>query len=162
MTKLLFRNILASVTLLFCMTSCCVADWYHDWLYEDAPPPTAPIAPVGGNEQTDTLAYSPDEIVSLVTDSLIFFFTANGIRQPGMGFNSPLQKDPEIDSIGLRIFNDLAKNKMLVPNREKPEYVLVFARSGKDVFQVKVVKYKTPGDFSNAVFTEQYKIKEAK
>lgn len=161
MLKHFFRNIFACALLLCCITSCCVADWYHDLVYDDAPPPTDPIAPAGGSTLANVPLYSCDEIATLATDSLIFFFTANGIRQPRMAYSSPMNKDPQIDSTGLRIFRELTKNKMIVPDGQKPEYVLVFSRIGQDVFQVDVAK-NNAGDLRNVVFTQQYKIKGAK
>lgn len=162
MLKHLFRNIFACVILLLCTTSCCVVDWYHDIVYGDAPLPTDPIAPATGNGPANAPVYSCNEIVTLATDSLIFFFTANGIRQPRTVYSTPLLDDLEINSSGFRIFNDLAKNKVIIPSRENPEYMLIFTRIGKDVFQVSVATHKKSGDFSNTVFTEQYKIKGAK
>lgn len=158
MFKQLIRNIFICMALVLCTASCCVADWYHDLVYGDAPLPTDPIAPVGP-APANVSAHTPDEIVSLTTDSLIFFFTANGIRQPRMGYTTPAFKDQEISSIGNRIFGDLAKNKVIIPSRENVDYVLVFTRSGANIFRVDMVKYKTPGDFSNIIFTEQYQIR---
>lgn len=162
MLKHLFRNIFAGALLLCCTTSCCVADWYHDIAYGDAPPPTDPIAPVGENTLANAPAYSCSQIAMLTTDSLIFFFTANGIRQPQTAYSTQSPNDLEVNSTGLRIFQDLVKNKVIVPNREKPEYVLIFSRVGQDVFQTDVAKQKAPGDFSNVIFTQQYKIKGVK
>ena len=76
MLKHISRNILASVVLLCCATSCCVADWYHDLVYGNAPLPTDPIAPAPGGDSIAVPVYTPDEIVTLASSDLIFFFTA--------------------------------------------------------------------------------------
>ena len=157
MLKQIFRNILASAVLLTCTTSCCVADWYHDWAYGDEPPPTDPIAPAPGGTATAP-AYTPAEIVTIATDNLIFFFTANGIRKPGVACEFTEKTDQEISMIGTSIFLDLIRNKVTSTASEKPEYLLQFSREGKDVIRIALLKT----DEKKVLFSEQYKLKEVK
>lgn len=158
MLKQIFRNILASVALLTCTTSCCVADWYHDWAYGDEPPPTEPIAPAPGGSTATTPAYTPAEIVTIATDNLIFFFTANGIRKPGVACEFTEKTDREISMIGTSIFLDLIRNKVTSSASEKPEYLLQFSREGKDGIRIALLKV----DEKKVLFSEQYKLKEVK
>jgi len=51
------------------LSSCCVADWWHDWYYGDKPLPQSPIAPIA-KPMPDK--YSAADAVALMTDSLIF------------------------------------------------------------------------------------------
>lgn len=157
MLKQIFRNILASAVLLTCTTSCCVADWYHDWAYGDEPPPTDPIAPAPGGTATAP-AYTPAEIVTIATDNLIFFFTANGIRKPGLACEFTEKTDQEISMIGTSIFLDLIRNKVTSTASEKPEYLLQFSREGKDGIRIALLKV----DEKKVLFSEQYKLKEVK
>ena len=157
MLKQIFRNILASAVLLTCTTSCCVADWYHDWAYGDEPPPTDPIAPAPGGTATTT-AYTPAEIVTIATDNLIFFFTANGIRKPGVACEFTEKTDWEITMIGTSIFLDLIRNKVTSSASDKPEYLLQFSREGKDGIRIALLKVDEKKD----LFSEQYKLKEVK
>ena len=156
MLKQIFRNILASAVLLTCTTSCCVADWYHDWAYGDEPPPTDPIAPAPGGTATAP-AYTPAEIVTIATDNLIFFFTANGIRKPGVACEF-LLLDGELFRIGTRIHAELAGNKVISTTPDKVEYLLQFSREGKDVIRIALLKT----DEKKVLFSEQYKLKEVK
>ena len=156
MLKQIFRNILASAVLLTCTTSCCVADWYHDWAYGDEPPPTDPIAPAPGSTATTT-AYTPAEIVTIATDNLIFFFTANGIRKPGVACEF-LLLDGELFQIGTRIHAELAGNKVISTVPDKVEYLLQFSREGKDGIRIALLKV----DEKKVLFSEQYKLKEVK
>ncbi|MBR1998924.1 MAG: hypothetical protein IJ992_00260 [Lentisphaeria bacterium] len=156
MLKQIFRNILASVALLTCTTSCCVADWYHDWVYGDEPPPTDPIAPAPGGTATAP-AYTPAEIVTIATDNLIFFFTANGIRKPGVACEF-LLLDGELFRIGTRIHAELAGNKVISTVPDKVEYLLQFSREGKDGIRIALLKV----DEKKVLFSEQYKLKEVK
>ncbi|MBR3709017.1 MAG: hypothetical protein IKM17_08415 [Lentisphaeria bacterium] len=156
MLKQIFRNILASAVLLTCTTSCCVADWYHDWAYGDEPPPTDPIAPAPGGTATTT-AYTPAEIVTIATDNLIFFFTANGIRKPGVACEF-LLLDGELFRIGTRIHAELAGNKVISTVPDKVEYLLQFSREGKDGIRIALLKT----DEKKVLFSEQYKLKEVK
>ena len=156
MLKQIFRNILASVALLTCTTSCCVADWYHDWVYGDEPPPTDPIAPAPGGTATAP-AYTPAEIVTIATDNLIFFFTANGIRKPGVACEF-LLLDGELFRIGTRIHAELAGNKVISTVPDKVEYLLQFSREGKDGIRIALLKVDEKKD----LFSEQYKLKEVK
>lgn len=156
MLKQIFRNILASVALLTCTTSCCVADWYHDWVYGDEPPPTDPIAPAPGGTTTAP-AYTPAEIVTIATDNLIFFFTANGIRKPGVACEF-LLLDGELFRIGTRIHAELAGNKVISTTPDKVEYLLQFSREGKDGIRIALLKT----DEKKVLFSEQYKLKEVK
>ena len=157
MLKQIFRNILASAVLLTCTTSCCVADWYHDWAYGDEPPPTDPIAPAPGGTATAP-AYTPAEIVTIATDNLIFFFTANGIRKPGVACEFTEKTDREISMIGTSIFLDLIRNKVTSTASEKPEYLLQFSRVEKDGIRIALLKV----DEKKVLFSEQYKLKEVK
>ena len=157
MLKQIFRNILASAVLLTCTTSCCVADWYHDWAYGDEPPPTDPIAPAPGGTATAP-AYTPAEIVTIATDNLIFFFTANGIRKPGVACEFTEKTDREISMIGTSIFLDLIRNKVTSTASEKPEYLLQFSRVEKDFIRIALLKT----DEKKVLFSEQYKLKEVK
>lgn len=156
MLKQIFRNILASAVLLTCTTSCCVADWYHDWAYGDEPPPTEPIAPAPGGTATAT-AYTPAEIVTIATDNLIFFFTANGIRKPGVACEF-LLLDGELFRIGTRIHAELAGNKVISTTPDKMEYLLQFSREERDVIRIALLKT----DEKKVLFSEQYKLKEVK
>lgn len=156
MLKQIFRNILASAVLLTCTTSCCVADWYHDWAYGDEPPPTDPIAPAPGGTATAP-AYTPAEIVTIATDNLIFFFTANGIRKPGVACEF-LLLDGELFRIGTRIHAELAGNKVISTVPDKVEYLLQFSRVEKDVIRIALLKT----DEKKVLFSEQYKLKEVK
>ena len=156
MLKQIFRNILASAVLLTCTTSCCVADWYHDWAYGDEPPPTEPIAPAPGGTATAP-AYTPAEIVTIATDNLIFFFTANGIRKPGVACEF-LLLDGELFRIGTRIHAELAGNKVISTAPDKMEYLLQFSREGKDGIRIALLKV----DEKKVLFSEQYKLKEVK
>lgn len=156
MLKQIFRNILASAVLLTCTTSCCVADWYHDWAYGDEPPPTDPIAPAPGGTATTT-AYTPAEIVTIATDNLIFFFTANGIRKPGVACEF-LLLDGELFRIGTRIHAELAGNKVISTVPDKVEYLLQFSRVEKDFIRIALLKV----DEKKVLFSEQYKLKEVK
>lgn len=156
MLKQIFRNILASAALLTCTTSCCVADWYHDWAYGDEPPPTDPIAPAPGGTATTT-AYTPAEIVTIATDNLIFFFTANGIRKPGVACEF-LLLDGELFRIGTRIHAELAGNKVISTVPDKVEYLLQFSRVEKDFIRIALLKV----DEKKVLFSEQYKLKEVK
>ena len=156
MLKQIFRNILASAVLLTCTTSCCVADWYHDWAYGDEPPPTDPIAPAPGGTATAP-AYTPAEIVTIATDNLIFFFTANGIRKPGVACEF-LLLDGELFRIGTRIHAELAGNKVISTAPDKMEYLLQFSREGKDGIRIALLKT----DEKKVLFSEQYKLKEVK
>lgn len=156
MLKQIFRNILASAVLLTCTTSCCVADWYHDWVYGDEPPPTDPIAPAPGGTATAP-AYTPAEIVTIATDNLIFFFTANGIRKPGVACEF-LLLDGELFRIGTRIHAELAGNKVISTVPDKVEYLLQFSREGKDGIRIALLKT----DEKKVLFSEQYKLKEVK
>ena len=156
MLKQIFRNILASVALLTCTTSCCVADWYHDWVYGDEPPPTDPIAPAPGGTATAP-AYTPAEIVTIATDNLIFFFTANGIRKPGVACEF-LLLDGELFRIGTRIHAELAGNKVISTVPDKVEYLLQFSRVEKDFIRIALLKT----DEKKVLFSEQYKLKEVK
>lgn len=156
MLKQIFRNILASAVLLTCTTSCCVADWYHDWAYGDEPPPTEPIAPAPGGTATAP-AYTPAEIVTIATDNLIFFFTANGIRKPGVACEF-LLLDGELFRIGTRIHAELAGNKVISTAPDKMEYLLQFSREGKDGIRIALLKT----DEKKVLFSEQYKLKEVK
>ena len=156
MLKQIFRNILASAVLLTCTTSCCVADWYHDWAYGDEPPPTAPIAPAPGGTATAP-AYTPAEIVTIATDNLIFFFTANGIRKPGVACEF-LLLDGELFRIGTRIHAELAGNKVISTVPDKVKYLLQFSREGKDGIRIALLKT----DEKKVLFSEQYKLKEVK
>lgn len=157
MLKHIFRNILVSVVLLCCATSCCVADWYHDLVYGDAPLPTDPIAPAPGGNSATVSAHTPDEIVTLVTGELIFFFTANGIHRPGVvcDFTPP---DKETRRIGTRINGELVKNGVISLVPQRVEYLLQFTLSGQDIFQVTLRET----DEKKVLFTGQYKIKGAK
>lgn len=156
MLKQIFRNILASAVLLTCTTSCCVADWYHDWAYGDEPPPTDPIAPAPGGTATAP-AYTPAEIVTIATDNLIFFFTANGIRKPGVACEF-LLLDGELFRIGTRIHAELAGNKVISTTPDKMEYLLQFSREERDVIRIALLKV----DEKKVLFSEQYKLKEVK
>ena len=156
MLKQIFRNILASAVLLTCTTSCCVADWYHDWAYGDEPPPTEPIAPAPGGTATAP-AYTPAEIVTIATDNLIFFFTANGIRKPGVACEF-LLLDGELFRIGTRIHAELAGNKVISTVPDKVEYLLQFSREERDVIRIALLKT----DEKKVLFSEQYKLKEVK
>ena len=156
MLKQIFRNILASAALLTCTTSCCVADWYHDWAYGDEPPPTDPIAPAPGGTATAP-AYTPAEIVTIATDNLIFFFTANGIRKPGVACEF-LLLDGELFRIGTRIHAELAGNKVISTVPDKVEYLLQFSRVEKDFIRIALLKT----DEKKVLFSEQYKLKEVK
>lgn len=156
MLKQIFRNILASAVLLTCTTSCCVADWYHDWAYGDEPPPTDPIAPAPGGTATAP-AYTPAEIVTIATDNLIFFFTANGIRKPGVACEF-LLLDGELFRIGTRIHAELAGNKVISTTPDKMEYLLQFSREERDVIRIALLKT----DEKKVLFSEQYKLKEVK
>ncbi|MBO5201956.1 MAG: hypothetical protein J6C30_04410 [Lentisphaeria bacterium] len=157
MLKHISRNILASVVLLCCATSCCVADWYHDLVYGNAPLPTDPIAPAPGGDSMAVPVYTPDEIVTLASSDLIFFFTANGIRRPGVVCDFTLP-DGELLRIGTRISGDLAKNKVISPVPEKVEYLLQFSRVGKDVIRIDLQKVNG----KKILFTGQYKVKGIK
>lgn len=157
MLKQIFRNILASAVLLTCTTSCCVADWYHDWAYGDEPPPTDPIAPAPGGSTATTTAYTPAEIVTIATDNLIFFFTANGIRKPGVACEF-LLLDGELFRIGTRIHAELAGNKVISTVPDKVEYLLQFSREGKDGIRIALLKV----DEKKVLFSEHYKLKEVK
>ncbi len=157
MLRHIFRNILAVAVLLCCTTSCCVADWYHDLVYGNEPPPITPIAPApGGNV---TAAYTPREIVTMATDSLIFFFVSSGIRKPAVACFIPQDTDLETATIGRSIFFDLRENKAVASAPEKFEYLLEFARREGNMFWVGLRKGDTAGSF---LFTAQYKIREVK
>ena len=157
MLKHIFRNILASAVLLCCTTSCCVADWYHDLVYGDAPLPTDPIAPAPDGKSATAPAYTPDEIVTLASSDLIFFFTANGIRKPDVACEFTLP-DKELLAIGFRIPEELAKNGAISPVPEKVEYLLQFSPAEKDVVRIDLRKLNE----KKILFTGQYKIKRAK
>lgn len=157
MLKHFFRNIFACALLLCCTTSCCVADWYHDLVYDDAPPPTDPIAPAPGASTATAPAYTPAEIVTIATDNLIFFFTANGIRKPGVACEF-LLLDGELFRIGTRIHAELAGNKVISTVPDKVEYLLQFSREGKDGIRIALLKV----DEKKVLFSEQYKLKEVK
>ena len=163
-THRLIQTVLAAVVLSAGTTSCCVADWYHDLVYGDKPLPTDPIAPAGHSTGAERI-YTGTEIAALATDSLIFYFTANGIHKPCVAAYVSPEKSLEsvnLASLGSLIFSNLLKNKVITTTG-KPQYLLQLSNAGTDICRITLRKYVDEKNLNGEVLlTEQYKIKGTK